>query len=186
MTRQHSKSSKVRVRVSQPLSQKPVGIRNRNVTIRAQGPNGRLTQVVQHLEDIDDEMPDLEDIEESDDEDGDEEDEDPDLGEDGEGDGDRDGVDSLDFTDDGNDGSAGASNPECLARPENPRRPPVCFRLFRTLLSLNSFSPVLFKIGCHIARSILTYYCSKKTSTATWLTVGMWTLFSNAKTASVP
>ena len=147
MTRQPSKSSNVRVRVSQPLSQRPVAVK-RNVTICAQGLNGRLGQVVQHLEDVDNEMPDLEDIEESDDEDSDDEDEDLDLDE-GRG-REEDDVD-LDILDDSN---TGGSNPES---PEIPKKPPVRSSLSNIFMLLTFFRPAPFKIGCRIVRDTLTY-----------------------------
>jgi hypothetical protein len=61
-------SAQVRVRVSNPLSQKVVS-HKKNVVIRNTS-TGRLTQTVAHSEDVDDEIPQLEDVEESDDEDG--------------------------------------------------------------------------------------------------------------------
>lgn len=177
MTRQPSKSSNIRVRLSQPLSQRPVALK-RNITIRAQGSKGRLSQVVQHLEDVDDEMPELEDIEESDDEeDSDDEDEDLDLDEGRE----EDDV-NLDGLDDSNRTSTGTSNPESL---EMPKKPPVRSCLSNTFMFLTLFSPVPFKIGCPIVRDTLTCCWSRKLLTVTWPTVVMQTRFSNAKIVSV-
>jgi hypothetical protein len=62
------KDSTVRVRISHPLSQKPIIHGKKRVVIRSEPQTGRLAQTVLHTVD-DDEIPELEDVFDSDDED---------------------------------------------------------------------------------------------------------------------